>query len=624
MEDPVNPIHQYRDPVPGLLQNLKNHEKHQKQSSKYYNLIVRAGFERGHVILFESHVLGPNNGLWGVGPKDVLTVLHLGITRESFKTLWKKRSVPAQQKRKDQNKDGPKGSYLMFNMHTGLPGGDFEAKDGGNYSFVEPAKHEEKSTITSQVFDPVTRAILQNFEANLIRALKTYFPGIQQEPAGPPGDPEVGDDPKPSDVAEGEGGPPSVQESDCYNQWGNHKDFSVQLGVFRTDKPGFQEGEQGHTDCVAAPFRAKFLADRGELESHLYRVGFTFHLPLDVQGMTLRVWLEGKDGNLIKKFIWIPFGTFLLLPASVRHSGIFGKVGNWRLFGVVTTTKTKWVDTTTDAAAFLDEESDPKEVTVDETTLKHFVYEKGTGDYKKSASNHALRGDSTTSPATILPEHVHLFAMFDTNLHLACKQVPNLPNSLIKDYFMNRTEGAEVHAARLQFFDLDETPFRFHLWEKTQEMGLVTKAYKDVKGRPFCELWKVYKAPRRPSSRVRDTKDAGKSEEDLLVERERREGHKVVAGQFQKKAMDFKKAKGLANDQQKKVEPLKTNSTLLPIEGVKTAKKSAKSEKGDVSDEDKGGWNGPSDSDQDSSGDSPPGSGPSSGSQQGTAKAWSV
>ena len=172
VEDPVNSIHLYRDPVPGLLQNLKNHEKHQKQSSKYYNLIVRAGFEEGHVILFESHVLGPNNGLWGVAPKDVLTVLHLGITRESFKTLWKKRSVPAQQKSNDQNKDGPKGSYLMFNMHTGLPGGDFEAKDGGNYSFVEPAKHEEKSTITSQVFDPVTRAILQNFEANLIRALK--------------------------------------------------------------------------------------------------------------------------------------------------------------------------------------------------------------------------------------------------------------------------------------------------------------------------------------------------------------------------------------------------------------------------------------------------------------------
>ena len=68
------------------------------------------------------------------------------------------------------------------------------------------------------------------------------------------------------------------------------------------------------------------------------RVPYILHLPLCEEGLAIQVWkcweLQVED-TLCPKFMFVPFGSALLLRADVYHAGCYGSKGNLRLHGMI-------------------------------------------------------------------------------------------------------------------------------------------------------------------------------------------------------------------------------------------------------------------------------------------------
>ena len=69
---------------------------------------------------------------------------------------------------------------------------------------------------------------------------------------------------------------------------------------------------------------------------------FIVHFPLCRDGLFLRIAKSKNDRNF--QAIHVPFGSFLVLPASVYHSGVYGKSGNYRLHIAIRSTKSTWTE----------------------------------------------------------------------------------------------------------------------------------------------------------------------------------------------------------------------------------------------------------------------------------------
>ena len=70
---------------------------------------------------------------------------------------------------------------------------------------------------------------------------------------------------------------------------------------------------------------------------------FIVHLALCREGLFLRIALDKKhrnDKDFLK--IHVPFGSFIVLPADVYHSGVYGSPGNYRLHIAIRSVKSKW------------------------------------------------------------------------------------------------------------------------------------------------------------------------------------------------------------------------------------------------------------------------------------------
>ena len=68
------------------------------------------------------------------------------------------------------------------------------------------------------------------------------------------------------------------------------------------------------------------------------RIPFILHLPLCEEGLALQLWKCWKGellGSISPKFIFVPFGSALLLRADVYHAGCYGTKGNFRLHGMI-------------------------------------------------------------------------------------------------------------------------------------------------------------------------------------------------------------------------------------------------------------------------------------------------
>ena len=68
------------------------------------------------------------------------------------------------------------------------------------------------------------------------------------------------------------------------------------------------------------------------------RVPYILHLPLCKEGLALQIWKcwEGQvEDKISPKFLFVPFGSALLLGADIYHAGCYGSKGNFRLHSMI-------------------------------------------------------------------------------------------------------------------------------------------------------------------------------------------------------------------------------------------------------------------------------------------------
>lgn len=92
------------------------------------------------------------------------------------------------------------------------------------------------------------------------------------------------------------------------------KDLYYHPGIVKTNKP----------------FHQKLHQDSRNLDSYI------LHLPLSREGLHLRIgWFDDELKIAKQNFIFVPFGTAILLKSSVWHAGTYGSRGNIRFHSVI-------------------------------------------------------------------------------------------------------------------------------------------------------------------------------------------------------------------------------------------------------------------------------------------------
>jgi hypothetical protein len=71
--------------------------------------------------------------------------------------------------------------------------------------------------------------------------------------------------------------------------------------------------------------------------------GIIVHMPLCEEGMLIHIWSQGSSRTLTGKFIHVPFGSFLALPAHSVHSGVYGSSGNLRFHMLIRERENSWL-----------------------------------------------------------------------------------------------------------------------------------------------------------------------------------------------------------------------------------------------------------------------------------------
>jgi hypothetical protein len=71
--------------------------------------------------------------------------------------------------------------------------------------------------------------------------------------------------------------------------------------------------------------------------------GIIVHMPLCEEGMMICIWPKDNSRKSSGKFIHLPFGSFLALPAHTVHSGIYGNKGNIRFHMLIRERENNWL-----------------------------------------------------------------------------------------------------------------------------------------------------------------------------------------------------------------------------------------------------------------------------------------
>ncbi|KAL3911516.1 MAG: hypothetical protein SGARI_001611 [Bacillariaceae sp.] len=117
--------------------------------------------------------------------------------------------------------------------------------------------------------------------------------------------------------------------------------FSALFGLFQTDQATHQ---CTHIDAGGAATLAHQLWEKGDLVKDSWRIGYSLHLPLSLEGAALKLGFHSastmadgpsdptKYSDMILKTYMIPFGSALLIRNDLPHSGTYGSQDNTRLY----------------------------------------------------------------------------------------------------------------------------------------------------------------------------------------------------------------------------------------------------------------------------------------------------